>query len=88
MEALEGFMHLRRLFGVLVLGGGAMIASGCGGDGTPHVGGPQQQLIPDGGVNPMTGGGAGGGGSTGGGGGGGVGGGGGGGGGGGAPPGW
>ena len=86
-------MHLRRLFGVLVLGGGAMIASGCGGDSGPHLGGPQQQLVPDGGVNPMTGGGTGGGstggGSTGGGSTGGSGGGsGGGGGGGGAPPGW
>jgi hypothetical protein len=84
MEALETFMHLRRLFGVLVLGGGALVAHGCGGDSALRGNGTQQQLLPDGGVNPMTGGG-----STGGGGGGSTGGGGGGGGGGtGAPPGW
>ena len=47
-------MHLRRLFGVLVLGGGAMIASGCGGDSSPQGGPSQQQLLPDGGVNPIT----------------------------------
>ena len=66
-------MHLRRLFQVLVLGSGALVASGCGGDSAvrPTPGG-QQQLLPDGGVmtdpGTMPGGGMGGG-STGGGGG-------------------
>ena len=66
-------MHLRRLFQVLVLGGGALVAVGCGGDSAVRPTGDQQQLLPDGGVmnpspSPMPGGGMGGG-STGGGGG-------------------
>ncbi len=80
-------MHLRRLFGVLVLGGGALAASGCGGDTALRAapGNGTQQLLPDGGMVPPTpmpigGGGTNGGGGTGGGtgGGGGTG----------APPGW
>jgi hypothetical protein len=55
-------MHLRRLFQVLVLGGGALVASACGGADSavrPSPGG-QTQLLPDGGVvtpSPMPGGG-------------------------------
>ncbi len=64
-------MHLRRLFQVLVLGGGALVAVACGGDSAVRpTPGDQQQLLPDGGVmpsTPMPGGGMGGG-STGGGG--------------------
>ncbi|HVP60650.1 MAG TPA: hypothetical protein VMT11_08825 [Myxococcaceae bacterium] len=60
-------MHLRKLFQVLVLGGGALVAGACGGDTAvrPSPGnGSQQQTLPDGGVMtpaPMPGGGGGGG---------------------------
>jgi hypothetical protein len=63
-------MVLRRLFPVLVVGGGALVATGCGGDTAVRPTHEQQQVLPDGGVvtpSPMPGGG----GSTGGGGGGG-----------------
>lgn len=64
-------MVLGRLFRVLVVGGGALVAVGCGGDTAVRPSnGNQQQVLPDGGVmapTPMPGGG----GSTGGGGGGG-----------------
>jgi len=60
-------MHLRRLFQVLVVGGGALVAVACGGDSAVRpTPGDQQQLLPDGGVaspspSPMPGGGMGGG---------------------------
>lgn len=68
-------MVLGRLFRVLVVGGGALVAVGCGGDTAVRpTTGDQQQVLPDGGVMtpaPMPGGGGTmGGGSTGGGGGG------------------
>jgi len=54
-------MHLRRLFQVLVLGGGALVVA-CGGDSAVRPT-PQDQTLPDGGVvTPMPGGGSGGGG--------------------------
>lgn len=58
-------MVLRRLFRVLVVGGGALVAAGCGGDTAVRPTGDQQQVLPDGGVAvpaPMPGGGNGGGG--------------------------
>jgi len=54
-------MVLSRLFRVLVVGGGALVAAGCGGDSAVRpTTGNQEQVLPDGGVmtpGPMPGGG-------------------------------